>query len=209
LTALRIRAALAVAALLWAGCITQPHVSDSERKGERGFTVIPLKAPALYLSSEAFRGHKRDPELTRLLANQLHRTLQERGYRIVADREEADYSLSTDLRGWWARSSRFAIVTTATLTLYTPLDYKWILDVDMTDRRGRPVAGLHERGGFRFETFGIVLFPATVYAYYQLVMPQWWKVAQDGAATTADFVVDQLGRPDPPTAGGRAPGGAP
>jgi hypothetical protein len=187
--------ALAAAAVLLSGCITDPHVLEAESGGQPTFAVHPLQPPSIYLSAQFFRGHHPDAELGELFRERVRSAAEDLGFRVVSSRSEADYLLSTDLRGWWARSARFAMITTATLTLYTPLDYKWILDVDLTDRSDNPVGSLHERGGFRFETFGIVLFPATLYAYYQLVMPHWREIARESAQHAAGVLVSALGTP--------------
>lgn len=186
---LRLLAALVAVGTLAAGCITDPDAPPLDFEGQKGFTVIPLHPPSVYLSSDFFGGANRDPALSRVIEDRIRASLSAQGFRVMASRADADYELSTDLRAWWVRNARFAWMTTLTLTVYTPLDYKWILDVDLTDRDGQPVGGTHERGGFRFETFGIIFFPATIAAYQDLVVPKWHEVAEKAADRSAEVLV--------------------
>jgi len=186
--------AIFAATFTLAGCITD---SDLSRLAvyEGGIRIDAAHPPTVFVSAEAFKGHRRDAGLSSLLAGEVVRTVEEIGFRVVQRPSEAQYELSTELRGWWSPSARYALITLLTLTVYTPLDYKWILDVELIDKTGASVSSANERGAFRFETFGIVFFPATMVAYSQLVSPHWRLVASRAAGFSADYLAGELGSP--------------
>jgi hypothetical protein len=145
-------------------------------------------SPAILVSAAAFKGHRRNHNLSALLESELARAVEQAGFRISERPGATDYELSTELRGWWSPSARFALITLLTLTVYTPLDYKWILDVELTEIAGPSMGSAHESGSFRFETFGILFFPATIIAYHGLVPNQWEQIARESALVSADLL---------------------
>lgn len=146
--------------------------------------------------------------MSRVFEDEVSERLRELGFTVADTPSSADYRLSTELRGWWAPSTRFALMTLITLTIYTPLDYKWILDVDLSDSSGNVVGSAHERGAFRFETFGIVFFPTTIVGYYSLVLPHWNEIARASSNVAADYIVGEFARGGATTSAPVVPGNA-
>ena len=174
--------------LVLTACITDPQFPRLGRYQVSSSTPILSTSPAIFVSAAAFKGHRRHHDLSVLLESEVARAVEQAGFRLAMRPSEADYELSTELRGWWSPSARFALITLLTLTAYTPLDYKWILDVELTEVSGSSIGSAHERGSFRFETFGIVFFPATIIAYLELVPDHWEEIARESAFVSADFL---------------------
>lgn len=169
-------------------CITDPQLPHLGKYRISPGVPVLSTSPAIFVSAAAFKGHRRHHDLSVLLESEVARAVENAGFRLAVRPGQADYELSTELRGWWSPSARFALITLLTLTVYTPLDYKWILDVELTEIAGSSISSAHERGSFRFETFGIVFFPATIIAYHELVPPHWEKIARESALVSADFL---------------------
>jgi hypothetical protein len=174
-------------------CISDPHAPRLDQYQKTRETAISIgEMQSVFVSSDFFKGHRRHHELSDQLDEEIRRALQELGFRVAASPGAADYTLAAELRGWWSPSARFALITLLTLTVYTPLDYKWILDVHLSDSEGAPIGSAHERGAFRFETFGILFFPATMVAYLELVPPHWREIAGRAADVSADYLLSEL-----------------
>jgi hypothetical protein len=185
---------LAATAVLLSACISDPDAARLDRYQVQKGAIPPAQLASVFVSSEFFRGHRRHPGMSRVLEDEVSERLRELGFRVAAAPSGADYRLATELRGWWAPSARFALMTLITLTAYTPLDYKWILDVELSDGSGETIGSAHERGAFRFETFGIVFFPPTIIGYYSLVPPHWREIAHASSNVAADYIVSEFAR---------------
>ena len=153
-----------------------------QRKNDPGF--MSSKRPTVYVQKHVTLGNEPDGALTSLLEAMLYKNLEEMNYSVSRSREDADYVLSCTMRGSWDHGGSSALVSFVTLSVYTPIWYPWIIEVNIYNARGEQVADAYERGYVRWDCFGVLAVPTTV-VQGLLAVPESWRNLAKVASETA------------------------
>ncbi|MHC4447618.1 MAG: hypothetical protein ACYSXF_07555 [Planctomycetota bacterium] len=169
--------------------ISHPALQALTSEYEQASRTTPQStAQSVFVDAAFIRGHNHSEELSKKFDTRIREHLTAAGYEITPIEDDADLVVSTSVRGWWAYHGRSALISFVTLTVYTPLYYRWAIDVHVYGPDERPVASALERGKFTYRSFFIVLFPSSLYQGFTLIPPEWQRLV-DASATVVERTV--------------------
>jgi hypothetical protein len=177
-----------------AACDTISHPAlqtlTSEYEQASGITT-PSPTQNVFVDAAFIRGHNHSEELSKEFEALVREQLTAAGYKITPIEDNADLVVSTSVRGWWAYHGRSALISFLTLTVYTPLYFRWAIDVHVYGPDAKPVASSIERGKFTYQSFLIVFFPSSLYQGFTLIPPEWQRLVS-ASATVVERTVTRL-----------------